>query len=64
MLCAHCGAPIRYSRPVGGYLHAEPLADLRVSRREADDIRRDPPGPKFWKRRQTYLHPASPGRRE
>ena len=63
MLCAHCGAPVRYVKKAGGYLHTEPLAALRVSRREADDIRRDPPPAKHVLTRQTYIHPAEPRRR-
>lgn len=63
MICAHCGAPIKYNRFAHGYLHEGPLGDLRVSRREAMDIKLDPPGRDFWKRRGTHLHPAEPQRR-
>ena len=63
MLCAHCGAPIRYMPEAGGFLHSRPLEDFLVSRREADDIHRDPPRPKQVLHRQTYIHPAEPKRR-
>jgi hypothetical protein len=62
MLCRYCGAPLTWKRTAGGWLHAEPLALFRVSRREADDIRRDPPPPHNELGRQTHLHPAKPER--
>ena len=63
MLCAFCGAPIRYVRPAGGYLHTQPLADFVLSRREAQDIHQDPPRAKEPLHRQTLIHPATPGRK-
>ena len=63
MLCAHCGAPIRYVKEAGGYLHSLPLADFRISRREVQDILADPIPPKAPLHRQTVIHPATPGRR-
>lgn len=60
--CAHCGAPIKYAKRAGGYLHSEPLASFRISRREAADIHADPPRPKRVLHRQTRIHPAQPRR--
>lgn len=63
MLCAHCGAPIRFVRPAGGYLHSLPLGEFRLSHRELQDILADPPPPHHVLTRQTYIHPAEPKRR-
>jgi hypothetical protein len=60
MLCAHCGAPIRFVRAAGGWLHSRPLAEFIVSRREVQDIAADPPPKGFVLHRQTYIHPAQP----
>ncbi len=58
--CAHCGHPIHYVKEAGGYLHSLPLADFRISSREADDIRHDPPRSGQVLHRQTLIHPAQP----
>ena len=63
MLCAHCGAPIKYNRFAHGYLHEEPLGEFRLSRREADDVHRDPPRYREPLHRPTVIHPAEPARR-
>lgn len=60
MICRWCGAPIRYVREAGGYLHVAPLGDFRISRREADDIHADPPRYKQVLHRQALIHPAQP----
>jgi hypothetical protein len=59
--CKWCGAPVHFNRYARGYVHTEPLALLRVSRREADDVHADPPRYQQWLHRQTVLHPAQPG---
>jgi len=59
-LCAHCGAPVVWKRTTGGWLHAAPLAELRVSRRELQDILADPPPKGLELRRQSHIHPAQP----
>lgn len=59
-LCAHCGAPIRYVREAGGWLHSLPLGEFRLSRRELQDILADPPPRSAVLNRQTYIHPAEP----
>ena len=58
--CRWCGAPLKYVHSAKGWVHTQPLADFRLSRREADDIRRDPPPAKAELGRQTYIHPAQP----
>lgn len=60
MICRHCGAPIKYHRLSKGWLHASPLGQMRVSRREADDIHVDPPRRLESLHRLTFLHPAQP----
>jgi hypothetical protein len=59
--CAHCGAPVKYVGLVKGWLHAGPLAELRISDREASDIHHDPPRPGEVLNRQSHIHPAQPG---
>ena len=59
-LCRHCGADIKYIRTVKGWLHAGPLAELRVSRRELQDVLADRPQFHRELHRQTVLHPAQP----
>lgn len=61
-LCAHCGQPVRYVREAGSWLHALPLAEFRISRREVQDILLDPPRAGWHNRRQTHIHPAEPGK--
>ncbi len=60
MFCRHCGAPIHFVREAGGWLHASPLAFLRVSHSEATDIHANPPHKDEVLHRQTFLHPAQP----
>ena len=60
--CAYCGAPVKKVAAVGGWVHTQPLAALRVTRWEASDIRNDPPRAGQELNRQTHLHPAEPER--
>lgn len=64
MICRECGAPIRFVREAGGYLHTEPLALMRVSHYEAADVMAAPPD-RFKQRgnARSLLHPATPERR-
>lgn len=61
--CSTCGAPITYSKPARGWLHAEPLALMRVSHWEAADIMAASPDRfKHTGGYRTVLHPALPRR--
>lgn len=60
--CRHCGAPITASKMAGGWLHALPLGRFRLSHAEYVDIVTDPPRKGAVLHRQTYIHPAAPGR--
>lgn len=59
-LCRYCGGPIKSSRKAGGWLHAAPLAAMRVSHNEYRDVIADPPRKGQPLHRQTVLHPAQP----
>jgi hypothetical protein len=63
ILCVHCGKPVKWVRTAGGWLHAAPLGEFRISRREADDVHADPPRRGHQPlHRQTVIHPAQPER--
>lgn len=59
-LCRYCGEPLKYVKQAGGWLHAGPLAQFRISRREVQDIKADPPRRNQVLHRQTVIHPARP----
>lgn len=59
MLCAYCGQTIVFNRLTGGWLHAAPLGQLKVSRWEAQDVKADPPRAGETLNRPTLLHPAA-----
>lgn len=63
MICRHCGAPIYFSHRAGGWLHAAPLATMRVSHYEYRDVKLSPPLARQPLHRRTVLHPAEPGGR-
>lgn len=56
MDCAYCGAPIHFVRKAGGWLHSQPLAELRVDRWERQDVLSDPPRAGEELHRRTVLH--------
>jgi hypothetical protein len=58
--CRYCGAPVRFVRLAGGWVHTRPLAEFRISQREASDIRNDPPPARRELNRQPHIHPAQP----
>jgi len=58
--CRWCGQPVKQVKAAGGWLHALPLAEFKVSRRELQDILEDPPRPGWYHHRGTHIHPAQP----
>lgn len=56
--CRYCGGEVAWSNAAGGWLHAEPLARLRVTHQEAREIYADPPHRKQVLHRATVLHQA------
>jgi hypothetical protein len=58
--CRNCGAPVKWVRKAGGWVHTRPLAAFKLSRRERADILADPPHAGHELHRQTVIHPAQP----
>lgn len=58
--CRWCGQPVKHVKAAGGWLHALPLAEFKISRRELQDILEDPPRAQEPLHRQTVIHPAQP----